>query len=395
MAANELSINQLSTVLNSICKQATGQTAIAVTDTSSFVTVAQATLKAGYDPVLSAISQVLSRTIFSIRPYNAKFKGLMADSIRYGNHVRKLQTIDKPFEDDVRTLLTDSYSVDQYVVNKPVVLQTNYYGEETFAKSLTIFRDQLDTAFSSPEEFQRFLAMVMGNASDMIEQAHENVARATLANFIGGKVAAEPDGGNEQVVHLLTEYNTETGLSIDAEDLAQPDTFATFWKWAYARIAEISAMMTERSLLYHTNITDKEIMRHTPANLQKVYLFNPFKFKIDSMVLSSAYHDNYLKYADKEVVNFWQSIKTPDTIKVKPVYMDATDGTLINSEDTITQDNVFGVIFDEEAVGITTVNQWSAPTPFNAKGGYSNMFWHFTDRYWNDFTENGVVLLLD
>lgn len=395
MAANELSINQLSTVLNSICKQATGQTAIAVTDTSSFVTVAQATLKAGYDPVLSAISQVLSRTIFSIRPYNAKFKGLMADSIRYGNHVRKLQTIDKPFEDDVRTLLTDTYSVDQYVVNKPVVLQTNYYGEETFAKSLTIFRDQLDTAFSSPEEFQRFLAMVMGNASDMIEQAHENVARATLANFIGGKIAAEPAGGNEQVVHLLTEYNTETGLNIDAEDLAQPDTFATFWKWAYARIAEISAMMTERSLLYHTNITDKEIMRHTPANLQKVYLFNPFKFKIDSMVLSSAYHDNYLKYADKEVVNFWQSIKTPDTIKVKPVYMDATDGTLINSEDTITQANVFGVIFDEEAVGITTVNQWSAPTPFNAKGGYSNMFWHFTDRYWNDFTENGVVLLLD
>ena len=395
MAANELSINQLSTVLNSIHSQATGKSAIAVTDTSSFVTVAQATLKAGYDPVLSAISQVLSRTIFSIRPYNAKFKGLMADSIRYGNHVRKLQTIDKPFEDDVRTLLADTYSVDQYVVNKPVVLQTNYYGEETFAKSLTIFRDQLDTAFNSPEEFQRFLSMVMSNASDMIEQAHENVARATLANFIGGKVAAEPDGGNEQVVHMLTEFNTESGLSYTSEDLAQPEKFDTFWKWAYARIAEISAMMTERSLLYHTNITDKEIMRHTPADKQKVYLFNPFKFKIDSMVLASAYHDNYLKYADKEVVNFWQSIKTPDTIKVKPVYMDATDGTLINSEDTITQADVFGGIFDEEAVGITTVNQWSAPTPFNAKGGYSNMFWHFTDRYWNDFTENGVVLLLD
>ena len=27
--------------------------------------------------------------------------------------------------------------------------------------------------------------------------------------------------------------------------------------------------------------------------------------------------------------------------------------------------------------------------------GYSNIFWHFTDRYWNDFTENGIVLLLD
>ena len=394
MSANELSINQLSTVLNAIHSQATGKTGIAVTDTSSFVTVAQETLKAGYDPVLGAISQVLSRTIFSVRPYSSKFKGMMADSIRYGNHVRKLQTIDKPFEDDYRTLLVDAESIDQYVVNKPLVLQTNYYGEETYAKSLTLFRDQLDTAFSSPEEFQRFITMVMQNASDMLEQARENVARATLANFIAGKIATEPEGGNEQVVHLLTEYNTATGLELTEEDLAQPDTFATFWKWAYARIAGICAMMTERSILFHTNITDKEIMRHTPAEMQRVYLYNPFKFDIDAMVLSSTYHDNYLKYADKEVVNFWQSIKTPDTINVKPVYL-KNDGTLVNAESAVNQDKVFGVIFDEEAMGITTVNQWSAPSPFNAKGGYTNLFWHETSRYWNDFSENGCVLLLD
>lgn len=392
--ANELSINQLSTVLNSIHAQATGKSAIAITDTGSFVTVAQETLKAGYDPVLGAISQVLSKTIFSVRPYSAKFKGLQADNIRYGNHVRKLQVSDKPFEDDLRTLLVDGESIDQYTVNKPNVLQTNYYGEETYAKSLTLFRDQLDTAFSSPEEFQRFISMVMQNTSDMLEQARENVARATLTNFIGGRIATEPDGGNEQVVHLLTEYNTATGISKTFEDLAKPDEFATFWKWAYSRIAGISAMMTERSLLFHTNIEDKEIMRHTPANMQRVYLYNPFKFNIDSMVLSSAYHDNYLKYADKEVVNFWQSIKTPDQINIKPVYLN-TDGTLTHSEDSIEKSKIFGTIFDEEAMGVTLVNQWSAPTPFNAKGGYSNLFYHETARYWNDFSENGVVLLLD
>ena len=56
---------------------------------------------------------------------------------------------------------------------------------------------------------------------------------------------------------------------------------------------------------------------------------------------------------------------------------------------------VFGVIFDEDAAGYTVVNQWSASAPFNARGGYTNIFWHSTDRYWNDFTENAVVLLLD
>ncbi len=57
-------------------------------------------------------------------------------------------------------------------------------------------------------------------------------------------------------------------------------------------------------------------------------------------------------------------------------------------------DNVVGVLMDEEAAGYTVVNEWSAPAPFNARGGYTNIFWHFTDRYWNDFSENCVVFML-
>ena len=61
----------------------------------------------------------------------------------------------------------------------------------------------------------------------------------------------------------------------------------------------------------------------------------------------------------------------------------------------MTQANIFGVMFDDEAAGYVRVNRWSAPAPFNARGGYQNTFWHFTDRYFNDFTENAVVLLMD
>lgn len=64
MAVNDLTFNQLSMVLNSIVQQATGQQVLQVTNTAEFVSVAQTALKTGYDPVLQAISQVLSRTIF-------------------------------------------------------------------------------------------------------------------------------------------------------------------------------------------------------------------------------------------------------------------------------------------------------------------------------------------
>lgn len=392
MAVNDLTFNQLSMVLNSIVQQATGQKAQQVTNTAEFVSVAQTALKTGYDPVLQAISQVLSRTIFSIRPYTRKFGGLMVSNQQFGNIVRKLNIADKDWEEDSRFELTDQNSVDMYKVNKPSILQTNFYGANVFEKALTIFKDQLDCAFSSPEEFGRFVSMTMTNASDMIEQAHENLARATLANFIGGKIS----GDTASVIHLLTEYNTITGLEppLTAETVYQPANFKPFMQWVYSRVASLSSLMTERTQKFHINVTGKEISRHTPVNKQKVYLYAPARYQTETMVLADVYHDNFLRMADNETVNFWQSIDKPDEINVQPVYLQA-DGTLKSDDPPVNQKGIFGVMFDEEAAGYTVVNQWSAPTPFNSKGGYSNIFWHFTDRYWNDFTENGIVLLLD
>ena len=110
--------------------------------------------------------------------------------------------------------------------------------------------------------------------------------------------------------------------------------------------------------------------------------------------MTSIFNDSYLKMADHEKVGFWQNIDSPDGIHVKASYMGA-DGNIVNDDDGTATSNIFGVLFDEEAVGITTYGEWSAPSPFNARGGYSNIFWHFNDRYYNDFTENGVVFLLD
>ena len=170
--ANALTKNQIYTVLNSIAAQATGNSALVATDTSSFVTVADVTLKSSYDTVISAISQVLSRTIFSIRPYTRKFRSLETDAITFGNHVRKLAIMDKDWEADEREPLVDGQSVDQWKINKPSVLQTNFYGQEVYQRHYTLFKDQLDVAFSSEREFARFVAMVTQNCSDIIEQAH-------------------------------------------------------------------------------------------------------------------------------------------------------------------------------------------------------------------------------
>lgn len=400
--ANDLSFNQMSTVLTDITQQATGQKAFAPTDTGSFVTVAQMALKTGYDPLTTAISQVLSKTIFSVRPYTRKFKGLNVSNQRYGNHVRKLLTIDKPFEDDDRLKLVDGESIDQYKVNKPKVLQTNFYGANQYQKSVTIYKDQLDCAFSSPDEFASFISMIMQNASDMIEQAHEETARATINNLISGIYSAESEGasvyaranGGKRAINLLKLYNQMNGSSLKVVDVFKTANFESFVKFAFSTINTIADLMTDRNTLFSSQLTNYPIIRHTPKDRMKFYLYTDLVNKINSEVYSTVFNPDFLKLVDFERVNFWQSALNPSSINNKPVVL-KKDGTLSPGNEAVSISNVFGVLFDEEAAGYTTVNEWSQPSPFNARGGYYNQFWHFTDRYWNDFTENAVIFYLE
>ena len=389
MAANDLTFEQIVTVLNSIAQQATGQAQLTATNTSDFITVAQTTLKAGADPIMNAISQTLSKTIFSIRPYFEKFQGLRVDSVRWGNHVRKLSSVDRPFIQADKWNLTDGTSVDPFVIRQPEVLQTNFYGADTYADELTVFDDQLDNAFKGPDEFGSFISMIMGNITDKHAQAREALARACIANLIGGKVAG--DSGN--VIHLLTEYNTLTGLTLTAQTVYQPANFAPFMQWVYSRIAEMSSKLTERTTKYHINVTGKPIARHTPMERQKVFMYAPARYQIDARVLADTYHDTFLRFAADETVNYWQAIDDPAAINVKATYM-ASNGTLTTPQTATKTDNIFAVLMDDEAAGYTTIHE-KMGSIYNPRGEYSNIFWSFDLRYWNDFTENAIVFLLD
>lgn len=387
---NVSSFDSVST-LNSIINQATGKTDITNYYSNGFISIANVALGISPDTLLSAMSQVLSRTVFSIRPYTRKFKGLFVDEMKFGNHVRKINIGDKPFEKNVSYDLKDGTSVDADEVSIPDILQTNIYSQCVYSKHITVFKDQLNIALQNEEEFMRFYSMLTRNVSDIIEQCHENTARLVIGNFIGGKNL----GDVNNVIHLVTEYNDVSGLELTSDTVKQPENFIPFYKWACSRILSISKMMTERSLKFHTNITNHNVMRHTPVRNQRLYMYNPEMLNIETSILSSVFHDEYLKLMDYEGVNFWQSIETPMGILNRPSYLSTSGAVIQSSDSSVAVSNILGVLMDEEACGITTFGARTATTPYNARGEYTNIWWHFNDRYWNDFTENGVVFLLD
>ena len=388
MSVNTMTFEDASAILNNIRQQVTGEASLAPVNTAEFVSVGTTLLQSGYDPVLNAITQMVTKTIFSIRPYSRKFGGIKVDSEMWGSIVRKLAVADKAWEVNEEFDLVDGQSIDHYKVSKPDVLELKFYGAEDFAKHYTIFKDQLNNAFTGVVEFSRFMSMVVQNVSDMIEQNFESIARMIIANYVGGKKVA-----NNGVIHLLTEYNAETGLSLTTTTVFAPANFGDFMKWVYARIATLTSLMTERSTEFQINVTGKPITRHTPYEYQKVYLYAKLLNDMNARVLADTFHYDFIEYADVEAVNYWQSIETPMSIDVTPNYLDVDGSIKTGAEQNIT--NLVGVIFDREALGYTVMNEWSATTPLNASGGYWNTFYHFLMKWWVDYSEKGIILLLD
>lgn len=403
MSVNTLNFEQVSTVLTSIVKQATGQTVLTATDTGSFTSVAQIALRADRDAVMQAISNVISRTIFSIRPYSAKMTGLMMDTFRWGNMLRKLSIADSDWADDPAYKWPalwdagqtppsgDGQAIDPWTIKKPNVLQTNFYGASVYFDEMTIFEDQLETAFTGPEQLGSFLSLLMTNLSNRLELSNENIRRGLVANAIASVIDENQAG---RIIHLLTEYNTATGQSYTAQQIYQPANFPAFMKWVYSRVAQISDLFTEMSLKYQTVITGKPVLRHTPYQDQRLYLYAPARHDIDARVLADTYHDTYLRYADVESVNYWQSINTPDSINVTPAYTD-TAGVLKVPVNPVSQSAVFGILFDRDAMGMTLLDQRVLSTSLNTKGLYRNLHLHCKQRVVMDNTEKIAVLLLD
>ena len=402
MSVNNVTFQQSAAVLNSLVQQATGRSSVISTE-ADFISVAQTALtNLSRDAIFNALSSVLARTIFSIRPYSASMKGLEKSLPQWGAYMRKINIVESDWKDNDAYKYPVTYdstqtpptgnglSVDPWVINKRDFIQTNFLGQSVFSDHYTVFEDQLETAFQNSTEFGQFIGMLSTNMNNKLEVCYENISRHLVTNFIGGLLA---ENASDRVVNLLALYNSDTGGSFTTTTIYAPANYPAFVKWAYAKIAAIASMFKEYSVKYQTTISGKYTPRHTPYDKQKMYMLASDRYAIDSRVLADTFHDNYLTYADVETVNFWQGINSPDTIIVKPTYTN-TSGQVTTPSTAITQAGVFGVLFDEDAIGWARIHQNVLATPVNPRGEYRNIFYNMRLRCFSDNTEKGVVFII-
>lgn len=392
MSVNTMTFEQSAAFLTDLYEQATGKKpSIAVTDTGTFTSVGTTLLQMGYDVVSQALTQLLAKSIYSIRPYSQKFKSLNVDELKWGAVVRKINYIDSDLVDDDSIKLVDGQAIDHYKVRKPKQVQTNFYGAQNYADYVTIYTYQLDASLRDAAEMGRWLAGVLQNIADVLTQAEEAQARGILANFITGKYAED----SPNAINVLQAYYDETGVELSPTTMFSQTNYPDFIKWLYSYINTLTDFMSERSVKYHMNITGKPIMRHTPMNFIKAFMSGNVMNKTVSEVLATIFNPDKLKMVEFEKVNFWQNIDDPYKVVATPTVLNKVDGGLVTASDPITVDNIIGCIFDVEALGTCRRMVRTERTPLNAAGLYYNIWYHRQVATWNDFTENFVLLYAD
>ena len=394
--ANVLTPVDVYALMNDVVSQATGRTDLAVVDTTTFASVGEIVLRTGTENTLNAISTVIGKTIFSVRPYKGKLESLRVAQQRWGGQVRKIINLYDEAEksddwntDVAQNALADGGSVDMYKIRKPKAVQLNFYGTKVLQKHITRFRDQLSLAFHSEDEFIRFIDSVMVEFSNEIELLNEAESRATLLNFMAGISSM---GLTE--VDLVAEYNNEYGTQYTRAQLLST-YIESFMKFVAAEIKIYSSKLTDMSTLYHANLTGyNKIMRHTPKERQKMVMYEPIFIKTQAEVYSGLFNPEYLNIGSFEGVNYWQSQSTPTSINVKPNILDVATGASKNAEAAVNLDYVLGILFDEEACGVMPQFDYSSTTPFNSAGGYYNMYMHWRFNSYCDYTENAVLFVM-
>lgn len=381
--------NEVYAIVNAVHAMATGADELAVVDTQSFVDFGNNVLSSSdaTETFLNCYLLRIATTYDTFRPYEGKLKDLILSGDEWGAIVQKIDAEVPDFVSDETFEIEDGQSVDQYVVRKPVGRQKLFIKRSTYSNYITTAKKLLKGAFLSEAAFASWARMVAGKMRNKIEFSTENLARLAIANYIANM-------GDAQIVHLLTNYNTESGLSLTADKALLDKDFLAY---AAGEIELVSKRLRNLSVSYNA----EEAERHTPAGEQRFLVFDKFQSRLQHVLQYQAYHKELVDLGEFIEVPYWQGEYTEETVSGETVKVDARDTIIVKVDDgdggteTKTVAGIMAFIFDKYALGAHRAEEETLTTPINARGRYFNTF-HFAEQLWfNDLSENGVVFLLD
>lgn len=423
-----MAANQIYSIVNSVVSQALGSTALTVVDEGDLIALGDTVLSSStnVENFLNTLVQRIGKTIVSYRRYKSAFSGLVLSDMEYGNIVQKLKVSMPAAEADESYGLADGYSVDHYKVAKPGVQQKLFTTETPYQLHITIQRVHLKEAFLSGGAMESFISAIFGEVQNKIELSLETLGRNCINNYIAecmygaaeeilqagsftgfdnpyykiGRLVflaeIDPSNYSGDFDGMYKDFIVAGGNPLDI--YGNMTTKEEELREAIRRIKTVSKQFKFMSRYWNDGTAD----RHTPVEDQRMYILSGLETALETTVEYAAFNDEYVKLMGFEEVPYWQSLQSPAGLYLKI----ASDNTVtVQTSTGVFATNAGGdagviaavpvaVLFDRDALGVYKRDMWTATTPFNAAGGYSNTYWHMRDIWFNDMSENFIVFVI-
>ena len=344
-------------VMNALVHEITGESNINVVDTSSFISAGKSVLESGYENVYSALAVLIGRSIIAARPYSGKLKLITEKSDAFDNRFRKISFYARNFEPsgawntDVYTNLAsgnddDSGAGSQWDQNPAIPTERYFFSDFAWMKSHTNHVEQDKQAFTNESDFISFVNGIMTEVYNDLESGIEARNRMVILDRIAGNkiLADKGEIGGECAVNLTKEFNFAHGTSYTTAQLMNDHTVA-FLEFFLARIKNDSDMLTNRTAMFHDPMektisdVDYHVLRHTPKDYQR-FIYNSRLFTQINLSLAEIFHPGMLDMPNGEGVQYWQSVKDPYAIDIKPALPEGATSSEVK------MDVVVGLLFD-------------------------------------------------
>lgn len=378
-----MEMTQIYEIVNETTAMVTGTEAISNVDGNKIIDAGAEVLDTDkVDHYVQNLIDHIGKVVFVNRPYTGGTPSVMMDSWEFGAVLEKIQYEGLPEAEENDTWdLEDKRSYDPNIFYKPTVSAKFFSERRTFDVPMSFAQRQVKSAFSSAGQLQAFFSMIETAISKGMTVKMDSLVEATINNFIATLYGT--GAANARVVKLLTEYAAFTGQTAPAASVALADP--EFVRFMAFRMKRKMVQMQKLSTVF--NAGGK--YRHTPKDRLNIVLHADVAAAADVYLQSDTFHNEFVTLPNADKVAFWQGSGTSfdwaDTSKIMI--------TPRGSETPVTINNVVGVMFDRDALGVSNLDR-RVTTNWNPKGEFTNNWYKFDAGYFNDFNENGVIFLL-
>ena len=384
-----MEVRQIYEILNETTKEVLGKEDLVLEDLSNIIDVGNELFTAtSVDNYVKSLVDHIGKVVFVNRVYGGSAPSILMDGWEFGSVLEKIQCDTPVATENESWELEDGKSYDENVFYKPSVSVKFYNDRVTFEVPISITDKQVKSAFSSREQLNSFMSMILNAVERSLTIKIDSLVRKTIVNFIGetlktDEVTSETAStkSTARCVNLLKLYNDETGLKLTK---AKALTDIAFLRYA----SKVMGMYTDRlrTLSSLFNIGGKD--RFTDSGLLHTVLLSDFEKSVKSTLMSDTYHEEYVALPEHETIAFWQGsgvdYKYGSTSKIN---------IKTSSGATIAMDGIVGVMFDRDALGVANMDKY-VTSKYNAKAEFTNFWYKYFAGYFNDFNENFVVFFI-